>query len=39
MKNYFVVKALNCLPQGHGLSQFCVEEAKLVLGRVRRFVV
>jgi hypothetical protein len=38
-KNYFVVKALNHLFQEHGLSQFCVEQAKPVPGRVRRFVV
>lgn len=31
--------ALNHLFQEHGLSQFCVEEAKPVPGRVRRFVV
>jgi hypothetical protein len=38
-KNYFVVKALNYLFQEQGLSQFCVEEAKTVCGRVRRFVI
>ena len=38
-KNYFVVRALNYLFQEHGLSQFCVEEAKPAPGRVRRFVV
>lgn len=38
-KNYFVVSALNYLFQEHGLPQFCVEEAKPVRGRVRRFVV
>jgi hypothetical protein len=37
-KNYFVVRALNYLFQEHGLSQFCVEEAKPAPGRVRRFV-
>jgi hypothetical protein len=36
-KNYFVIKALNYLFQQHGLSQFCVKEAKPVPGRVRRF--
>jgi len=38
-KNYFVIKALNYLFQEAGLAQFCVEEAKPVRGRVRRFVV
>jgi hypothetical protein len=38
-KNFYVVKALNRLFQEHGLSQFCVEEAKPVPGRVPRFVV
>ena len=35
--NYLVIKALNYLFQEHGLTQFCVEEAKPVAGRVRRF--
>jgi hypothetical protein len=38
-KNYFVIQALNCLLQEHGLSQFCVEEAEPVPDRVRRFAV
>jgi len=38
-KNYFVVQALNCLLEEHGLSQFCVEEAEQKSGRVRRFAV
>jgi hypothetical protein len=38
-KNYLVIKALNHLLQEHGLSEFCVEEAKTVYGRVRRFVI
>jgi hypothetical protein len=38
-KNYFVVKALNYLFQEYGLAQFCVEEAKPLPRRVRRFVV
>jgi hypothetical protein len=38
-KNYFVVKALNYLLQGYGLSEFCVEEGNPLPGRVRRFVV
>jgi hypothetical protein len=38
-KNYFVVKALNHLFQEHGLSRFCVEEAKPLPGRVPRFFV
>jgi hypothetical protein len=38
-ENYFVVQALNCLLEEHGLSQFCVEEAEQKSGRVRRFAV
>jgi hypothetical protein len=38
-KNYFVVQALNYLFQEHGISQFCVAEAKPIPSRVRRFVV
>jgi hypothetical protein len=38
-KNYFVIQALNYLLEEHRLSQFCVEEAEPVLGRVRRFAV
>jgi hypothetical protein len=38
-KNFFVVKALNCLLEEHGLSQFCVEEVEPEPGRVRRFAV
>ncbi|HKB92129.1 MAG TPA: hypothetical protein VKC60_16550 [Opitutaceae bacterium] len=38
-KNYLVVKALNYLLHEHGLSQFCVEEAEPMPGRVRRFAI
>jgi hypothetical protein len=38
-RNYWVVTAVNYLLEEHGLSQFCVEEAEPVPGRVRRFAI
>ena len=37
--NFYVTEALNYLLVEYGLSQFCVEEAEPVRGRVRRFAV
>ena len=37
--NFYVTEALNSLLAEYGLPQFCVPEAELVPGRVRRFMV
>ena len=36
--NFYVTEALNYLLVEYGLSQFCIPEAEVAPGRVRRFV-
>ena len=37
-KNFYVLKGLNYVFEKFGLSEFCVQEAEVAPGRVRRFV-